>query len=583
MRERSRGFERPFPSLRKGDGRPDVPSSPDLRRWLEVWPLSGAMNGRPNLLLAVLAVLFLGPTGVVDAWTFKMDSGLFEFRYEYYSQGGHDGFFGQYNVDEGATGGDQAVINGWLGKTTVSGTTASRSAIRFIAFPSLHLNQAVSVRGTYVIGPYTTESALLGVDQETETFLAEGKWSRLWVQIDSPWGRLFMGKRAFRQGCGLQFGAGDKAEELSETGRRSEESVTLEAFYKPLTIGLGFYPWRRGSERYWNRDDHNASRSYHLLSYLRYSAGQVDAGIGGFFWSFNEGPEGGTSVSERNTRPPSTTNATEGWIYLKYNNGFFFANAEADWYYRTIRYQASGSGAFFEDTAVIPGGGGSFIAPRYIESWRYMTEFGIVLGPTKMTFLHSHMPGPDRRHGVYIDRQPFVQALERSAYGVYYPYCLLMAKIYNAGVDSPRDMSDSDVFAGSIEYMVASNLSVAAMVTRAMRASHGYGWGYVRPDALKFGSVVFKDPGTYLDPAPAVPDNDLGWEIDVNLTWKLLENWELDLRLAKWWPGNWFRHAFVDKGVRNWDVPEIADNFGANPARSIDSVMGVELFIRTKM
>lgn len=539
--------------------------------------------GRVWTLLCLL--LFELCPSPAEAWELKIDSALLRMQYTYFSQLGSRGFFGPFNVDRGSTNGDLAAMNGWYRRAAVSGTTAENSLIRFVIFPSLKLNEAVTIYGTYRVGPYNTATAVASLDPDSESSISDDRWTRLWAKIDTPLGRITYGKRGFRQGCGLQFGSGRTAEELFESDRRSEEIFQLETFHGPLTISAGFYPWRKGSNLYWNEEDHNAARAFHLLAFVRYTAGAVDTGVGGFYFGFNEGPEGARSSAMRASTPPAATTATEGWIYLKYCDGMFFFNGEADWYYRDTRYQASRDGTFFGTSAETPGGGGSLFAPTFIESWRYMTELGLFSGPWKLSFLMSHIPGPDRRHGIRIHRQPFVQDPERSAYGVFYPYCLLMAKIYGAGVSAYRDMSAADVAAVRFDFMAASNLELFTSVMFARRNSQGYGWGYVRPDPDPdaFGAVNFGVRGTFADPSPAIPCDDLGWEVNVGLTWRLLENWELQLRGAYWRPGKWFNFACADKTIPNWDIPGPTNNFGTNPAGSIDPVLGIELFLDAKL
>ena len=213
-----------------------------------------------------------------------------------------------------------------------------------------------------------------------------------------------------------------------------------------------------------------------------------------------------------------------------------------------------------------------------------MTEFGFFSGPTKLSFLLAHMPGPDRRHGIIIDKQPYVQDRDKSAYGVFYPYCLLMAKVYRAGVNSFRDMSASNVVAGLIEYMPASNLSVYASLMYAHRASQGYSWGYIRPNPSRsaFGKINFRQRGSFDNPAPTIPDDDLGCEVDLGLRWNLLENWQLHCRGAYWQPGRWFNYACVDKSIPDWDEPSSQNNFGVNPNRTIEPIVGFELYLDTK-
>jgi hypothetical protein len=321
---------------------------------------------------------------------------------------------------------------------------------------------------------------------------------------------------------------------------------------------------------------------------MKYSSGPVETGAGGFYFAFHEGPEALKTVAERSAFPPRSTMATEGWIYLKYNNGRFFLNTEADWYYRAINYEPAMDRTF-------PGPGYSMkplsgdYLPPYTESWRYMMEFGALSGPNRLSFLLTHMPGPDRRHGVLIDRQPYIQDAERSAYGVFYPYSILMGKYYMAGVDSYRDMSASNAAALRFDRMIASNLNIFGCLMKANRSSNGYSWGYVRPDPTdpatdptKFGSLNFSNRGSFNSPVPSVPDDDLGWEFNVGIAWKLLENWRIYARGAYWQPGKWFNYACVDKSVPNWDQPT-SNNFGTNPNRTIAPIMGFELYLDARL
>jgi len=517
------------------------------------------------------------------AWEFRIDSALLNFRFVYASQAGPNGFFGPFDVDMSSLGGDLASQNGWFRRKMLSGTTAVTSSTRLVIFPVMRFNKAVWLAGTYRIAPEITQNVTpLFIPEIDDSFIA-GRWTRLWMTVNTPLGTIYYGKRGFPQGCGLQFSSAEVAEDVVDVTTRIVQFVQLETTYGPLTMGTGFYPWRRGSLNYWNLDDQNTARTAHALSYLRYAAGAIDAGLGGFYWTFDDGPESQLSTLKRASVPPSTTSGTEGWIYFKYTNGRLFLNAEADWYYHTIRYQSSLDGTFFGEPAAPEPGGGSLFAPKYVESWRYMLEFGAFSGPVKLSMLLCHMPGPDRRHGILIGRQPYIQEAARSAYGVFYPYCLMMAKYYRTGVDSFLDMSASDVIAGQLNYMAASNLDIVASLMMARRASFGYGYGYVRPNPDKSGSVNFGNRGAFASPAPSVPDNDLGWELNLGIGWKLLENWQLSVRGAYWQPGKWFNFACIDKSVSNWDNPSPLNNWGTNPDRAIAPIMGVELYLNTKL
>jgi hypothetical protein len=550
-----------------------------------------------HLVRALITSSLLCIPSLCPAWEFNIESALLSFRYVYASQAGSNGFFGPFNTDNGSkTQGDLAPLNGWFQRKMISGTTAETSFSRFSIFPALKLNKAVEIRGTYRIASDITNDIAAIQDPDLENVISYGRWTRLWVTVDTPLGKLYYGRRGFQQGLGLQFSSADTAEEIFESGRRTVEIFQLESYWGPFTIGAGFYPWRLGSKNYknsqgyWNIDDQNAARTTHLLGYLRYAAGTIDTGLGGFYFAFHEGPESKQSVSARKSYSPRYTNATEGWLYLKYNNGRLFFNTEADWYYRTIKYQTAQDGSFpgpdYDMDPILDD------LPPYIESWRYMAEFGAYSGPAKASFLLAHMPGPDRRHGILIDKQPYIQDPERSAYAVFYPYGVLMGKYYLAGVNSYRDMSASDVAAVRLDYMVASNLDVMASITKAYRSSDGYGLGFVKPDTTydkllsiytRFGYLAFNQPGSYADPAPAIPDRDLGWEFNAGIVWKLLENWRLYARGAYWQPGKWFNYACVDKSVPGWDVPASTNNFGTNPNRTIAPIFGFELYLDARL
>jgi len=528
-------------------------------------------------------ILLLILPGYSFPWEISIDSSLLNFRFIYASQAGANGFFGPFNVDKSSKAEDFASLNGWFQRRTMSGSTAVASSTRLTIFTTLKFNKAVSLTGAYKIGPDDTLDTQRLSNPELEDVLSRGMWTRLWVTVNTPLGNIYYGERGFRQGCGLQFSATQVAEDVLDVAARTSEVFQLETYYGPFTVSAGLYPWRRGSLLYWNFEDQNAARNTHLLGYLRYTSAGADAGVGGFYWLFDEGPESQLSAKLRALTPPSTTSGSEGWIYLKYANNRMFFNAEADWLYRTIRYQSSQDGTFYGDPAIPYAGGGSRFAPKYIESWRYMTEFGWYYGPMKINLLWCHMPGPDRRHGILVDKQPFVQEAEKSAYGVFYPYGILMAKYYRAGVDSYRDMSASDVVAGQFSYMPASNLDLTASLMVARRASYGYGYGFVRPNPSNPLAVAFSNQGNFAYPAPSIPSNDLGWEANLGVAWKLLENWQVYLRLAYWQPGEWFNYACIDRSVSDWDNPSQLNNWGINPDRSIAPIRGVELYLNAQL
>ncbi len=539
----------------------------------------------------VITILSAPSTGV--CWEFNIESASLYFNYVYASQAGPNGFFGPFNTDNSSGGGDYAPLNGWFQTKMVSGTTAESSSTRFAIFPVLKLNNAIAIRGTYRINSDITTATDLAslLNPDLENVISYGRWTRLWLTVETPLGTILYGRRGFRQACGFQFSSAETAEDIFDSGRRSVEMFLLQTHWGPLTIGGGFYPWRVGSSDYWNVEDQNAARKTHVLGYLNYAAGNIETGVGGFYFASHEGPESQKSSSSRRSYPPRETTTTEGWLYLKYNDGRFFINTEADWFYRTIGYLPAMNGFLPTPDSYnmnpVADSGDDYLPP-YTESWRYMAELGVYSGPAKISALLAHMPGPDRRHGVLINTQPYVQEAERSAFAIFYQYGILMGKLYRAGVNSFLDMSASDVLAARFDYMPATNMNILVTVMKANRSSYGYGWGYVRPEkinelATNFGNLNFRNRGSYNSPVPTIPDNDLGWEVNVGIMWKLLENWRIYARGAYWRPGKWFNYACIDKSVPNWDNPSQSNNYGINPDRNIAPVFGFELYLDTRL
>jgi hypothetical protein len=206
---------------------------------------------------------------------------------------------------------------------------------------------------------------------------------------------------------------------------------------------------------------------------------------------------------------------------------------------------------------------------------------------------YSHMPGPDRRHGVLIKKQPFIKQQNQAGLDPFYPVSSLIAYRFGAGANSFGDLVDASVIAARVDHSLAANLNVHASFLHATRVSHGYGWGFIRPQPtlpVGFGQVQYLDPPTFFtvtgrDPffenIPAIPDRDLGWEIGLGLNWQLLDQLIVDFLVSYWRPGKWFNYACVDKSVLGWNNPTVFNNWGISPNRHIDPVLGIELSLLT--
>jgi hypothetical protein len=393
-----------------------------------------------------------------------------------------------------------------------------------------------------------------------------------------------------------ELNTGERPIHIIYEGHTAYEETCDNSAY--LKIGFGVLPWQRAIvisapvipilyPSFWNAFDVNIAERVNLLAYLAWNNDVIDFQVGALYSATHMGPELAPTALIRNGFPTTERYINEGWIYAKYWNGWLKLRTELDWFSRELRFQRSLDGTFFGVPDNIDGSG-SLFAPHFVQSLRFMADASVCFGPLMLTAFYSHMPGPDRRHGILIKKQPFINDVAQAGLDPFYPISTLLAYRFGAGANSPGDMTDTSVIAGRIDYAVAANLNVNASFLHATRVSHGYGWGWIRPSQTNFGRVEYLETNAAVQAAiggrspfteniPAIPSRDLGWEVDVGIFWKLLDQFILDLTVSYWQPGKWFNYACVDKSVPGWDVPTAANNWGINPNRTIDPVLGIEL------
>jgi len=531
---------------------------------------------------------------IARGWELTL-KGSFNWRYEYYSQMGGKRFFGPHNVDLGTpSAGAAGPVNFWIGDRLafdddlVSGSDASAQVTYLTVNPQIRMNRAVRIRSQYRVGSWVFDQPAAGQglgDLRRSVYLnseqggvqrsfSPGYWELMWLSAQSPWGILTVGKRPGKLGCGMMFDGVDNY---------TVETVSLRVPFGPLAIGVAFYPWRVGSRDYWNRVDRSAMRADNIGLYFVYASGPIQCGFQNIHVRYHRGPESELDPNDRDDVVPYDRVDNYGTCFAKYYNGRIFFNTELGWYDRIEHHQRS---------VVLPAptnGAGSPFRPTYREHWRYMVETGACVGPAKLSFLWGWISGPDRRHGVLIDRTGEHRVRTLGNTSLFQAYSHILSYNYGGGNDSFTNarngyMTDANAYGVRIDYAVAANLNFFGTFFWADRVSHGYGWGYIRPgiDAANVptGSVEFDRQGAINNPAPAIPDLHLGYEIDLGFNWKLLEAYALDFTFGYWQPGRWFNYACVDRSNPGWKNQTAANNFGINPDRRIDPVFGLSLTLK---
>jgi len=573
-------------------------------------------NYRVWLLVAAATLSTSAFVNPASAWEIKLASS-YTWEYDIRSQTGPNGFFGPYNVDFGSgiagTGpGFFAPINGWLGWQAynfVSGSDAAWQVMYMSAVLDVRVNPAIRIRGEYYIGEWTATTApffagigtgspnapdfgvgdLVRSQYRNNRFpgrqrsFSPGYWRTLWITFDLPWAIITLGKRPAVFGTGLYWNGDDS---------RSSESTAVTAAYGPLRFQFAFYPARRGSSNsnyptapaagapatstagYYNQDfDKNNGRFWDAtMPLVTYRSGPLDMG-------FTVNAERNRVGNEGIINTPAVRNAQNhvedhlewfGAVYVKYYNGRFFFNSEFGWFDLIERTRGPVPLTNNRDT--------------YLENRKVMAEMGTVFGPTKVSLLWAWASGPDRRNGRQIDRNglrelPGQRSTNYSNTGLFRPYSYVMVWCYGLGTHINGDtqegyVEDANVYAARIDHAVASNLNLYGSFFWADRASKsGFGWGTIRP-VNTAGNVAL----TYAAQigAPSVPDTNLGWEADLGIDWKLLENFAIYATFGYWKPGKWFNFACIDKAVPGW-ATAAAPTWGTNPQRAIDPVWALEM------
>ncbi|MBI5569058.1 MAG: hypothetical protein HY914_03850 [Desulfomonile tiedjei] len=604
-------------------------------------------------LLAALVCLVCVPVLAVPAlaWEFEM-AGSMTWTYEFYSQQGNQGFFGPWDFDNDITATDN--LNYWwngprIAQNLVTGHDASRAYFYVVLDPTIKINPAVRMKGRVRLGQWGNPQASYYNTQDspgTDNAMSEAQWTMFWATAQTPWGTFGIGKRPWKFGTGLQYDGSDGL---------TTESAVLNAPYGPFDIGVGVYAHRpaKGGATvsldpysvdlrpvstysppapvanpvanflslggdffashpaligqvgpvpvvapYFNHADKSGALRMDLVAYGVYNNGPLQMGVLGSYGTYHRGPE----ATLKFTGAKSALNLAQdsdffhGTAFTKYNNGRFFFNAEAAWVYWTDRLMGADLftvGGFSPSGVPFFAGIGPFTpGPRYTEQWRYMAEAGVMAGPSKLSVLASWSPGPDRRAGALIDRQPALFVLHPAAdvfygnYDVFRPYSFIFSYNYGSGLNAYNlsldgYVRDAWVLAGRLDYAVAANLNVYGTFMWAERTSNGYGWGCIFPNFpfAPDGSVTFRVNGPLFadlagTPSPNIPDRSLGWEVNAGVDWNLLEGFTIGFLTGYWQPGKWFSYACIDRSVPAWFTGAgPGNNWGTRPTKSIDPII----------
>jgi hypothetical protein len=532
-------------------------------------------------------LLVLAAAAPVFAWEFSM-TGEFVYRFKYFARMGNSDLFGFAPAQDQGAGtfigfaGPNIWSTGALPNppsnlsVTVAitrggfarwGSDAHYNDDRLTLYPEIRINPAIRIQGAYTIGGYRNKFAqytagvglpplerysMQGVSDNAYDTAGVGSWEQFRVTAQTPIAILSFGLKD------LPFGVGATL----SYNTRTEAFMTIVP-YGPFRFIHGiFLSQGAATDGYNESPDGGRKNTLFQCCFFRYETANLSTG-GGWIGRYHHMGRGDLAFPVIPLGPPAvgevvaTDTSLNFWlVYLKYNNGRFFANMEYSWANIDTHKTMNGGPTL---VSTIP-------SPSYSEYQHAFAEAGLICGPAKTTFVWAWAPGQNLANPVGTPAG--THTTKSTPYPINYqamePYNTLMFNTFGGGnnqfswlfgADGTGLMADAWALGTRLDYAVASNLNVWGAYLWAERLERD---GYL---AGQFGGVTAADPPFVRGNLPIVPPGSafrnlrggtdpfassrfLGWEANGGVDWKILEGMTLLFKYACWQPGDWFDWAY---------------------------------------
>lgn len=567
------------------------------------------------VLLLILSATIAAADSAL-AWEFSM-KGEAEFRYRYWTRTGNNDIFGTMDANFVSLGINHlgtfptyATTNrggatfGVLAGENRFGSDMSLTDYRTTLFPKIVVNKAIELSASLnltSLGIWSDGQPLVaGRTDPPDSPANVGYVNSLYVPIqDRPvnvnvpntyvtiqWLKMGIKTPMLDFSIGYRdssFGMGLRKHKCN----RASSSFAVTARYGPFKIGFGPYfnrdlsawGWNPTTARSRNEGAGAPQRQEDKRNYFEAFFADLEYANGPFVFQM-------VSESYRQPSAPSPVNARGTALTVsppsddiiryrigtaaKYFNGRFFLNAESYWFNRWRSGRGTGTP------------GGLVNQNEDDTAWLYGAETGAVAGPLKMTLNYVRATGDDpstrytSEDAATADQGLSACYMKDWAYIMYYMYGTGDGWDV-AGWGQPTNVHHVGLRG---DFAVASNLNVSVTSAYAWRDQpNAYTWG----GTYQIGLRHFTNADIIAGTRRAVPDHarEIGWEVDLGVNWKLLENLVWNSTFAYWQPGNWWSYAFPNTAnmyrngvVPNGNTSEALATF--NSGRHIDALIAVE-------
>ncbi len=579
------------------------------------------------ILVAVLAAFVCSLAAAALAWDFKV-RGETAYRYRYLTRTGQNDIFGTVYPDlylgvnhlktwptPNNTNKPGDLVGVFAGE---SGFGADASMVDMLAtlFPEISICKAIKVSGGVNLTSLGIYSGGRPYDNAPngDTGTGAGYFNSLWLPIGDPpavnnvpnsfvtlqWWKLgvklpvfdlSLGYKTSKLGMGL----------LKHDCQRSSSSFSMTAYYGPWAIG--FAPYFARAESAWDffgRDSFSAQNPWRkdndrdyfrgLSVGMTYKGGPLSFG----WWSdayAKDAYTDGNYVSRTYNalgavvpgalpaapaRPAANRWSWDMNVWFKYFNGRVFANGDVNYFYQL----ESGRGVA-QTIALVR-------QNRDQSSWLYGFEVGGVSGPGKLTLSYVRATGDDPSTRKTSEDAAAGNAGASSCFMG--PWAYLMYEYYGTGSNwdgggkgQPTNFHHVGL---RVDYALAANLNVYGVYSRAWRDQANafrLGGDYLH-GAHDFDNDDIWAAQTAQSVHTAVPDsaNDIGFEINLGMDWKILQYLTWRSKVAWWQPGSWWSYAYPNTvNIYANTVPGVVPVANRDQAlvglgRSIDPLFGFE-------